>query len=88
MMPFCAFVIIPSTNNEIQKICLRRKYSTLQNILKPATACDGELCVISAVKATKNYLFLGLDITLIRAKHCVEDIEKCINYCIDNFSSD
>ena len=51
----------------------------LQNILKPKTAHDSNLCVISAVEAVKNSLLLSADIAWIRAKYYVRDIEKCAN---------
>ena len=79
-----AFTIVPSTNNDIQRMCLRGKYSILQNIPKPSTDYDGDLCVISAVEAIKNALLLGLDVTLIRATHCVEDMDKCINNSVSD----
>ena len=73
-----AFASIPSINKEIQRMCLRGKYSTLQNIPKPKAMHDGDLCLISAVQATTNSSLLGLDIALIRAKHYVEDIKNAL----------
>ena len=77
-----AFASIPCTNTDIQRICSRGKYSILQNIPKPSTEYDGDLCVISAVEAIKNALLLGLNISLIRAHHCVEDMDKCVNNAV------
>ena len=39
---------------------------------------------MSAVEAIKNSLLLGFDIALIRAKHCVKNIKKCVNNSVAN----
>ena len=43
------------------------------------TACDGNLGITSVVDTPKNALTLRLNLVFIRAKHYIEDIEKCIN---------
>ena len=64
----------------MQRKCSHGKNSTLQNIPKPRTAYDGNLCVMSAFED----LLLGLDVALIRAKHHVKDIEKCVSNLVVN----
>ena len=43
---------------------------------KPKTVLNSVLSVISAVEAVKNILSLQLDLVLIRAKYCIDDVKK------------
>ena len=80
----CTFTNIPSINKEIERTCLRSKHFMLQNMSKPKTTHDGNLCVMNAVEDAKNSSLLGFNIALIRDKHYDEDIERCVNNSVAN----
>ena len=51
----------------------------ITKVPNPKTKHNGNLGVISAVRAVKNALLLGFDLVFIRAKHYFEDNKKCVN---------
>ena len=77
-----AFTQTPTSRQDINRIFIKGKQSTLTNVPKPEVFKDTSLSVMSPIDVVKNALMLGLKVVRIRVGHIEEDLESIKRNCI------
>ena len=67
---------MPATKKLINKACLKKKQSILNNIPKPTIYCDLSLPVMSPKYAAKNALVLDINVRIMQANNALMDLQS------------